>query len=91
MDLDAKASFLTNIGHELRTPLTTILGFGNLIQSDLSETELEDPKENIEMVLKSGEYLLKLINNILDISKVEEGMVNFHFEEINFLTLLVLL
>lgn len=68
-----KSSFLANMTHELRTPLNAILGFTQVIQkqSDLNA----DQKTNLEIINQSGGHLLSLINDILDMSKVEAGKV----------------
>lgn len=68
-----KSSFLANMTHELRTPLNAILGFTQVIQkqSDLNA----DQKANLEIINQSGGHLLSLINDILDMSKVEAGKV----------------
>ncbi|MDM8543607.1 PAS domain S-box protein [Desulfococcaceae bacterium HSG9] len=67
----AKSAFLANMSHELRTPLNAILGFAQLMlrDSDL----LPSQRKNMEIVNRSGEHLLMLINDILDMSKIEAG------------------
>ena len=68
----AKSEFLSNMSHELRTPLNAILGFSELL--DLGITD-EEQKQNVSEVLKAGEHLLALINEILDLSSIEAGKV----------------
>jgi signal transduction histidine kinase len=68
-----KSQFLANVSHELRTPLNAIIGFTRLV---LRKTEGQIPelqKENLQKVLISSEHLLKLINDLLDLSKIEAG------------------
>lgn len=67
----AKSDFLANISHELRTPLNSILGFTRLMKENI-EIPIEEHK-NLEIINRSGEHLLGLINNVLDIAKIEAG------------------
>ena len=68
---EAKSNFLANISHELRTPLNAILGFTHLMK-DNSNIPIEE-HENLNIINRSGEHLLGLINNVLDIAKIEAG------------------
>ena len=65
----AKSKFLSSMSHELRTPLNSILGFAQLL-----DLQLSDPahKENVSYILSSGEYLLNLINDVLEIARIEK-------------------
>jgi signal transduction histidine kinase/CheY-like chemotaxis protein len=67
----AKSIFLANMSHELRTPLNAVLGFSRLMKNDSDISE--EQRKNLEIINNSGEYLLSLINNVLDISKIESG------------------
>ena len=69
----AKTAFLSSMSHEIRTPLNAILGFSQLMQHDTSLTEQN--LDWIKTILRSGEHLLNLINDILEISKIESGMM----------------
>ncbi len=69
----AKTDFLANMSHELRTPLNTILGFSEILQDELFGTLNEKQKDHVNSIYGSGRHLLSLINDILDLSKVESG------------------
>jgi PAS domain S-box-containing protein len=68
-----KSNFLSNMGHELRTPLNAILGYAQIMQRDKALTESN--KNNIGIINRSAENLLQMINNLLDLSKIEAGRV----------------
>ena len=67
-------TFLSNFSHEIRTPLIAILGFADLL---LKKKPQAQELEYIDIIKNSGEYLLKMINDILDISRIEGGMIQF--------------
>lgn len=68
----AKSVFLANMSHEIRTPINVMLGMNEMI---LRECDSEDIRQYAQRIEKSGNYLLSLINNVLDISKIESGKV----------------
>ncbi|MBF0520093.1 MAG: ammonium transporter protein, partial [Nitrospirae bacterium] len=70
-----KSSFLANMSHELRTPLNSIIGFSQVLIDGLYGTLNDSQRLYTENILKSGDHLLKLINEILDLAKVESGKV----------------
>ncbi|MEY2857927.1 MAG: hypothetical protein RLZZ74_2239, partial [Cyanobacteriota bacterium] len=72
----AKSRFLANMSHELRTPLNAILGFTQLMTRDASIGK--EQQENLKIINRSGEHLLKLINDILEMSKIEVGQINLN-------------
>ncbi|RQH20951.1 hybrid sensor histidine kinase/response regulator, partial [Okeania hirsuta] len=82
----AKSSFIANMSHELRTPLNAILGFSQIMMR--SQTLSPEEKENTTIINKSGNYLLTLINNILDLSKIEAGKMNLNAKTFDFYSLL---
>jgi PAS domain S-box-containing protein len=75
-----KSTFLANMSHELRTPLNAILGFSQLMNQDANLST--EQKENLGIIHRSGEHLLTLINQVLDLSKVEAGRMTL--SETNF-------
>ena len=76
-----KSAFLANMSHELRTPLNSIIGFSEvLLDESLGELSLEERREFLGNVLGSGRHLLTLINDILDLSKVEAGRMELYPE-----------
>jgi len=74
----AKSQFLTTMSHELRTPLNSIIGFSGLLTSGLVGELSQEQLFQIGMIQDSGRHLLELINDILDLSKVEAGAVVVH-------------
>jgi len=78
----AKSAFLSSMSHELRTPLNAILGFAQILTSDALPSTLEQKKEFANHILKSGRHLLTLINEILDLAKVESGTVTLSMEPV---------
>ncbi len=72
----AKSTFLANMSHELRTPLNAILGFTQIMQRD--KTASRSQLENLAVVSRSGEHLLALINDVLDMSKIEAGRITLN-------------
>jgi signal transduction histidine kinase len=79
----AKSSFISRMSHELRTPLNSILGFGQLLQTDPELPLTESQNENVDMILNGGHHLLKLINEILELAKIEAREVECSFVELN--------
>jgi PAS domain S-box-containing protein len=69
----AKSEFLSSMSHELRTPLNAILGFAQLLESDRKRPLDERQRERLGHVLHSGEHLLRLIDDVLDLSRIEDG------------------
>ncbi len=79
----AKSEFLSSMSHELRTPLNAILGFAQLLQRDKRTPLSERHQERIGHVLKGGEHLLRLIDDVLDLSRIEAGQVSVSPEPVD--------
>lgn len=79
----AKSAFLSSMSHELRTPLNAILGFGQLLESDAVAPLSTDQKDSVEHILKAGWHLLELINEVLDLAKIESGKVDLSIESVD--------
>ena len=80
----AKSDFLASMSHELRTPMNAILGFSDLMRGEpASDGRRSVPEEWIEHVHLAGEHLLSLINDVLDLAKVEAGRLELRPEEVN--------
>jgi len=77
----AKSSFLANMSHELRTPLNAIIGFSEMLKTGIAGDLSDDQKEYANDIYESGNHLLSLINDILDLSKIEAGKVELELSE----------
>ena len=75
-----KSQFLANMSHELRTPLNAIIGVTEMLHEDARELSRDDELEPLERVLRAARHLLALINDILDLSKIEAGKIDLHVE-----------
>lgn len=79
----AKSRFLANMSHELRTPLNAIIGLAEMLAEDAEDQALKEFHEPLDRILRAGRHLLELINDVLDLSKIEAGRLDLHEEEID--------
>ncbi|WP_241160000.1 ATP-binding protein [Parabacteroides sp. ZJ-118] len=75
-----KSAFLANMSHEIRTPLNAIVGFSNLMNTDI-ELSKEERENFTELINTNSDLLLNLINDILDLSRIESGRMSFSFQQ----------
>jgi signal transduction histidine kinase/DNA-binding response OmpR family regulator len=78
-----KTQFLANMSHELRTPLNSIIGFSRVILKGIDGPLTELQQTDLSAIYNSGQHLLGLINDILDVSKIEAGKMELNFEEVD--------
>jgi signal transduction histidine kinase len=78
-----KSSFLANMSHELRTPLNSILGFADVILEGLDGPLTDNMNNDLGLIQKNGQHLLHLINDVLDMAKIESGKMNLNIEKFN--------
>lgn len=76
----SKSEFLASMSHEIRTPMTAILGYGEILEEHITNETHESYKEAITAIQRSGKHLMVVINDVLDLSKVESGKMVVHIE-----------
>lgn len=79
----SKSLFLANMSHELRTPLNAIIGYSELLEEEAREAGEEHLVPDLEKIHSAGKHLLGLINEVLDLSKIEAGKMEVHLEEVD--------
>ena len=84
----SKSHFFTNMSHELRTPLNAIIGYSEILLEDISKRENNEQYADIRSIEKAGKHLLGLIDNILNLAKLDSGKTDSHIEKINLLDFL---
>lgn len=83
-----KSMFIASMSHELRTPLNSIIGFSSIIRDEWLGPVNPEQKENLETIQRSGKHLLSLINDVIDVSKIEAGRIETRIEEFDLYDLL---
>lgn len=84
----AKSQFLANMSHELRTPLNAIIGYSEMLQEEAIDLDYADSIPDLKKIHTAGKHLLELINDILDLSKIEAGKMSLYLETIDIALLL---
>jgi len=84
----AKSQFLANMSHELRTPLNAIIGYSEMLQEEADDLGTPEIKPDLQKIHGAGKHLLGLINDILDLSKIEAGKMSLYLETFEIQTLL---
>ncbi|MCP5540938.1 MAG: response regulator [Akkermansiaceae bacterium] len=79
----AKSVFLANMSHELRTPLNAVIGYSEMLEEEAVDAGLDQFIPDLKKINKAGKHLLDLINDILDLSKIEAGKMSFFREKID--------
>jgi PAS domain S-box-containing protein len=75
-----KSTFVANMSHELRTPLNAIIGYSEMLQEDAALLGLDDFVDDLQKIYRSGKHLLDLINDILDMTKIEAGKLEIYYD-----------
>lgn len=78
----AKSEFLARMTHELRTPLNAVIGYSELLQEDAADRGYRDMLEDLERIRTAGNHLLAMINDTLDLAKIETGRIELHPESV---------
>jgi len=79
----AKSTFLANMSHELRTPLNAIIGYSEMLLEDVEASGQKEFIPDLQKIAASGQHLLSLINEILDLSKIEAGKMDLYLESLD--------
>jgi len=76
----AKSAFLANMSHELRTPLNAIIGYSEMLEEETRDSGKLENQQDLRKIQSAGKHLLSLINDVLDLSKIEAGKMGLHLE-----------
>ncbi len=76
----AKSTFLANMSHELRTPLNAIIGYSEMLEEEARDSATAENVQDLQKIQSAGKHLLSLINDVLDLSKIEAGKMTLHLE-----------
>src|SRR5207237_9292087 len=83
-----KSAFLANMSHELRTPLNAVIGYSEMLQEIAEDDGLDQMLPDLAKIRDAGRHLLSLINDILDLSKIEAGKMDIYLEEVDLAALI---
>ncbi len=78
-----KSEFLASMSHELRTPLNSIIGYAEVLLMGIDGDMNPETQEDVQAIFDNGQHLLRLINDVLDLAKIEAGRLNLKFEDVN--------
>ena len=78
----AKTQFLNAVSHEIRTPLTSIIGFTQILEEELAHKATQQDLEFVHLIRDSGDRLLRLVNDLLDLAKIETGRLDLHIRDV---------
>ena len=84
----AKSEFLSRMSHELRTPLNAVLGFAQLMQADAAEPPAPGQRQRLDALLRGGHHLLALINDVLDVARIDGGQLQLQLAPVDFASVL---
>jgi PAS domain S-box-containing protein len=84
----AKTEFLSRMSHELRTPLNAVLGFAQLLGSKLGQAGVEEQRRHVAHIEQAGWHLLSIINDVMDLSRIESGQLDLHLQVVELEALL---
>jgi signal transduction histidine kinase len=83
-----KSNFLATVSHELRTPLTSVIGYSEMLLEGLAGELSSDQRDYVQIIMEKGDQLLQIINEVLDISKIETGGIQLACERVNLVELM---
>lgn len=83
-----KSAFLANMSHELRTPMNAIIGYSEILKEDAEDEENDEIIPDLDKIISAGKHLLQLINDVLDISKIEAGRMDMYLEDFDVATMI---
>jgi len=85
---ETKSAFLANMSHELRTPMNAIIGYAEMLKEDAEDDENDEIIPDLDHIITAGKHLLQLINDVLDISKIEAGRMDLYLEDFDIATMI---
>lgn len=77
----AKGKFLSDMSHEIRTPMNVILGYASIAQNNMDNRDQDEVKDCLEKIKEAGNHLIGIINDVLEVSRIEQGKINIENEE----------